>query len=146
MTELLPLPPEVEEKLYEEGDLGRQAWEAGDLARAEAHFLAGWECIPEPRLEYDFAAVIAVSLTQFYRDTGQAGKAAQWLLVAREGYGPGPNPHTEFLAATVHYEAGEPELAFAIFDTLYRQYRKRPFEGEKPEYLDFYLNKAAAAG
>lgn len=142
MSERKPLPAAVEETLYEAGGLGREAWQAGDLEKAEAHFLTVWNSIPEPRLEYDFADSIAVSLTQFYRDTGQAEKAFQWLAVAREAYGPDANPHTEFLAATVHYEAGQFEQAYALFDTLYRQYHRRPFEDENPAYLDFYLKKA----
>jgi len=146
MAEPIPLTPQVTEKLYEQGGLGREALAAGDVKAAEAHFLAAWNCIPEPRLQHDFAGPMTVALTEFYRDNGMAAKAMPWLALAREAYGPAPNPHTEFLAATVHYQAGELDEAFVLFDSLYKQYRRRPFQDEKPEYLSFYLGRAGGKG
>src|SRR5690606_7327153 len=144
MAEPIPLTPQITEKLYEHGGLGREALQAGDVKAAEAHFLAAWHCIPEPRLQHDCAGSMTVALTEFYRDNGPIEKAIPWLALAREAYGPEANPHTEFLAATVYYEAGELDEAFALFDGLYKQYKRRPFEGEKPEYLSFYLDRASA--
>lgn len=143
MNEVISLPPDIEAKLYAHGALGREALDAGDSAAAEAHFLDAWACIPEPRLAYDHAASIAVAMVGFYRDTAQAGKAMQWLALAREAYGPEPDPSIEFLAATVHFAFAEFDQAFEIFDVLYKQFRRRPFQEEDPRYLDFYLAQAA---
>lgn len=144
MPDPRPLPPEAEAQLDKHSAQGRRAREQGDIDAAEKHFLAAWECIPEPKLEYEYADSITVAMTEFYRDTGQAAKAQPWLALARQAYGPGPDPHTEFLAATVHYAAGEYDQAYALFDALYRQYRRRPFDGEDPVYLSFYMERAEA--
>ena len=138
MSDVIPLPPEVEKELYARGRLGLDARKAGDIKTAEAHYLDAWSVIPEPKLGHDHAASMAVSMTEFYRDTAQVHKAEPWLALAREAYGSG-NPSTEFLAATVHFVAGEKDEAFEIFDALYKQYRKRPFQGKDSQYLDFYL-------
>jgi len=139
MAALQPLPPASQTMV---DDLGARSFEAeqrGDMALSESLLLQAWAAIPEPRLSYDPAPSLAVDITAFYRDLGNIEQSHAWLAVAREGYGPGPNPHTEFLAATVHYRAGEKDQAFEIFDALYRQYKKRPFQGSAPEYLAFYL-------
>lgn len=142
MDEIIPLPPDIEEKLYEQGGLGQKALKAGDSKTAEKYFLAGWECIPEPKLKHDHAASLTVGMTEFYRDEGRFDDARKWLALACEAYGPEPDPYTQFLSATVHYAAGELDEAFALFDVLYKQYKRRPFQGEKPEYLAFYLDRA----
>jgi hypothetical protein len=144
MADVIPLTPQLREKVYEYGGLGRRAWEAGDVASAERHFLEAWSCIPEPRLQHDFAASMAVALTEFYRDTGQSEPAARWLALARAAYGPEPDPHTEFLAATVFYEVGDMDEAYVLFDGLYKTYKRRPFEGAKPDYLSYYLERSGA--
>ena len=98
-----------------------------------------------PKTDQAHAAVeLAVDITAFYRDLGNVEQAHAWLALAREGYGPGANAHTEFLAGTVHYHADERGQAFAVFDALYRQYKKRPFQGYSPDYLNFYLQQAKA--
>lgn len=138
-----PLPSEAEAELDKHSDLGRRASEQGDFDTAEQHLLAAWECIPEPKLEHEHADVIAVGITQLYRDTDRAEEAQPWLALAREAHGSNPDPQTEFLAATVHYAAGEFDEAYALFDDLYHQYGRRPFENEDPAYLEFYLEGAA---
>lgn len=142
MAELLPLPPEAQARFDEYGAASYEAEKQGDMARAEALLLEAWQAIPEPALHYDPGPGLAVDITAFYRDRGNTAQARLWLARAREGYGPGPNPHTEFLAGTVHYQAGERDEAYAIFDALYRHYKKRPFQGYPAEYLDFYLAQA----
>ncbi|HEY9281498.1 MAG TPA: hypothetical protein VIP51_15615 [Eoetvoesiella sp.] len=142
MTDVLPLPPQAEKKLYEYGALSRKAEEAGDIATAEKYVLACWDSIPDPKLAYDHAQSMTVSVVAFYRDIGQPGKAKEWLPLAHEAYGPQPDPYVEFLEATVHYEAGELDQAYALFDSLFKAYKTRPFQGEKPEYLAFYMDRA----
>src|SRR5690606_7480190 len=92
MGQTTPLPPDLTEKLYEYGGLGRKALEAGDVQAAESHFLAAWSLIPEPRLQHDHAGSMTVALTEFYRDNGLVEKAMPWLALARQAYGPQPNP------------------------------------------------------
>ncbi|MCC2596529.1 hypothetical protein LKR43_09260 [Pusillimonas sp. MFBS29] len=141
MSDVLPLPSGAEEKLYEYGALGRQAQEAGDFDQAEKYVLACWNCIPDPKLSYDHAQSLTADLVKFYRDIGQPGKAAEWLPLARQAYGPEPDPYIEFIAATVHYEAGELDQAFELFQRLFKAYKTRPFQGEEPKYLAFYLDR-----
>ncbi|NYT59222.1 hypothetical protein H0A65_09840 [Alcaligenaceae bacterium] len=142
MEDVLPLPPEAEKKLYEYGALSRTAEEAGDFAEAERYVLACWNCIPDPKLDYDHAQSMTADLVKFYRDIGQPLKAKEWLPLARQAYGPEPEPHIDFIAATVHYQAGEFEPAFDLFQRLFKAYKTRPFLGEKPEYLAFYMDRA----
>lgn len=142
MSSPRPLPAAAEAKLDEYAALAREAHEAGDLDTAEKNFLKAWESIPEPRTEYEYADSMATGLAQFFRDTGQAEKAKPWVELAREIYGD-EDPDIDFLAATVHYCAGEFDDAYALFDNLYQQFRRRPFQGEDPAYLDFYLERSA---
>ncbi|WP_260986209.1 tetratricopeptide repeat protein [Bordetella genomosp. 13] len=144
MSEPLPLPEQVEAQFIDKAVKGRKAREAGDVDTAERYYLEAWNVIPEPRLDYDHAASTVVAMTEFYRDIGQPAKAKPWLALAREAYGPGPEVHTEFLAATVHYAASEFDQAYELFDEVYEQFRRRPFQGENPAYLEFYLDRAAA--
>lgn len=144
MSDVLPLPPDAEKKLYEYGALSREAEDAGDFAKAEKYVLACWNCIPDPKLDYDHAQSLTADIVKFYRDTGQPEKAKEWLPLAREAYGPEPDTYVEFIAATVHYRAGELDQAFVLFDGLFNDYKTRPFQGEKPEYLAFYMDRAKA--
>jgi tetratricopeptide (TPR) repeat protein len=144
MADILPLPPEAEEKLYEYGALSAKAEEEGDITSAEKYFLAAWNSIPDPKLTYDHAQSMTADLAVFYRNIGQPQKAKEWLPLAREAYGPESDPHVEFIAATVHYEAGELDEAYALFDALFKGYKSRPFQGEKPDYLAFYMDRAKA--
>jgi len=124
--------------------LSREAEEKGDFATAEKYVLACWNVIPDPKLTYDHAQSMTADLVMFYRDIGQLQKARQWLPLAREAYGPEPDTYIEFIAATVHYHAGELDEAFALFNDLFKAYKTRPFQGEKPEYLAFYMDRAKA--
>jgi hypothetical protein len=139
-----PVPKEVVEAIYEHGRLGREAWQRGALADAEREFLTAWDCLPEPRLDHDYAQSMSRGLVVFYRDTAQVGKAKWWLEVMRGTYGAEPNDSVEFLAGTVHHEAGEFEQAFALFDGVFRRFGQRPFEGKDKKYLAFYKKRASA--
>ncbi|HBP6102121.1 hypothetical protein HMPREF2719_21520 [Pseudomonas aeruginosa] len=59
-----------------------------------------------------------------------------------EMYGSKSDPSVQFLAATVHFEAEEFELAYALFKGLYDSFGKRPFEGEDKKYLEFVQQRA----
>ena len=105
-------------------------------------FLAAWRQLPEPKIEHDYAQSLSGGLVTFYRDTKQFEKAKEWLTVMRGAYGPGPDIYVEFLAATVYYDAGMLDDAFAIFDSAYKKFKQRPFQGEDRKYLQFYKERA----
>ena len=136
-----PLPEAALQRLKEHARRGREAVGAGDDVVAETEFLAAWECLPEPRIEYDHAQSMSRALTQFFRDRGQIDKARHWLAVMREAYQPGPS--IDFMAATIDYDARDFDQAFNAFDALYKTYKSRPFEGYPKKYIDFYRQRAA---
>lgn len=137
-----PVPHQIVADIYAQGKAGREAWQRGDIQTAEDKFLGAWRQLPEPKIEYDYAQSLSRGLVTFYRDTKQFEKAKEWLTVMRDAYGPGPNDSVEFLAATVYYDAGLLDDAFAIFDTAYKQFKQRPFQGEDSKYLRFYKERA----
>ncbi|NWL77113.1 hypothetical protein DM872_09635 [Pseudomonas taiwanensis] len=52
-------------------------------------------------------------------------------------YGAASDPSVQLLAGTVHFDAEEFELAYALFKSLYDSFGKRPFQGEEKKYLEF---------
>jgi tetratricopeptide (TPR) repeat protein len=137
-----PVPHEIVANISAQGKAGREAWQRGDIQKAEDMFLAAWRQLPEPKIEYDYAQSLSGGLVTFYRDTKQFEKAKEWLTVMRGAYGPGPDIYVEFLAATVYYDAGMLDDAFAIFDSAYKKFKQRPFQGEDKKYLQFYMERA----
>ncbi len=71
----IKLSEDLEEAIISQAVAGRKAWEAGDLEQAERDFLASWDAIPEPRLDYDFSQSASYGIAVFYRSTGQFLKA-----------------------------------------------------------------------
>jgi tetratricopeptide (TPR) repeat protein len=136
-------PRSIVDDINEQGRLGREALKQGDAARAEEHFLAAWDLVPEPRTSYDYGQVLSRGLVNFYRDTGQFEKAKRWVAVVRDAYGSQHDPSVEFLAGTVHYDAGELDEAFDRFDEIFKEFGQRPFQGARPDYLKFYKRRAA---
>lgn len=134
------LPPEVLATIEKEGAQGRAAWKRGDIAEAESHFLRFWDAVPEPKLDYDRAGILARGITAFYRDTRQFEKAKAWLPTVYQAYGE-TNPLPDFLAGTVYFQSGDRDRAFELFKKLYLEYGARPFQGAD-EYLTFYLERA----
>lgn len=55
--------------------------------------------------------------------------------MARQAYGPEPDPRVEFLAGTVHYAAGEMSAALAIFSVLYLRWNTHIFQDQPSQYL-----------
>ncbi len=136
-----PLPENLKVQLYEHGKLGRQAWQRGAVEEAESHFIAAWNVLPEPKMDQDFAQSLSSGLVIFYRDTRQFEKAHKWLEVMRVTYGLGPNEYVEFLKGTVCFDSEALDEAFTIFDTLYKKFKARPFQGYDKKYLDFYKKR-----
>ncbi len=135
---------DTKKKIYEFGALKRKALESGDVVEAEKYLFEMWNSIPNPKSEYKFYfQTVSIGMVKFYRDTGQYGKAGDWFNVIREAYGPEHNDYVEFLIGTVYYEAGQQKEAFKIFDEQFKKFNKRPFQGEKSVYLEFYLKKVS---
>jgi tetratricopeptide (TPR) repeat protein len=137
----IPLSNELVQTLHEYGNAARRERELKNTQGAEENFLAIWNLIPEPKLDHDHSQSIARILVEFYRDTMQIEKAFAWLPVLREAY-PSNDPGTEFIAASVHYKAGDFDTAFRIFDELYQKFKQRPFQEKDPVYLKFYREES----
>jgi len=133
--------PEQVEELQTLGQQFREAQKIGDFDNAEKYLLKAWAVLPTPATDYDYSQTLSRGLVQFYRDTNQSQKAIEWLEITKTAYGYAPNASIEFLAGTVYFTAGEFDTAFSIFDKLYKQYKERPFKGEKPDYLAFYKSE-----
>jgi hypothetical protein len=97
-----------------------------------------WSTLPPPAIDYDYAQTLSRGIVIFYRDTKQFDKANEWLRIVREAYGGGANDSVNFLSGTVYFASGDFDKAFQVFDDLFRRFKKRPFQGENPEYLAFY--------
>src|SRR5574340_399971 len=119
-----PLPEEVRNQVREHASRARAALGSGDSATAECEYLAVWNCIPEPRSQYAQAQSVAITLVQFYRDTGRPAQAREWFGTVRKLYATATSdPSNDFLGATVEYEAGNLDAAFEVFETLYKRYK-----------------------
>jgi len=138
MSSIRRLPIEIETALLAYAEEGRRSWRAGDLAAAEASFLAAWRCIPEPQIDHDYAQSMARGLVEFFRETHQIERAREWLGVLRASYKDPNNPSVTFLDATVEFAAGNENIAFRSFEELHRAYGVRCFRGENPAYLKFF--------
>lgn len=139
------LPDDVEKQLIEYGTRGREAVARGDLTAAEREFLNGWNVIPEPKAGWDRTPSLTRAMVLFYRNSKQFSEADKWLTLARKYYDQSSAGVTtvDFLEASVRYEEGKFDEAFVLFDKLYQQYKERPFQGEKAEYLKFYKERVA---
>ncbi len=140
------LPDDLEKQLIEFGGRGRESVASGDLAGAEREFLNGWNVLPEPKARWDRTPSLTHAMVLFYRNSGQFSKADQWLARARALYDDSSAGVTtvDFLEASVRFEEGRLDEAYALFDKLYQGYKERPFQGDKAEYLKFYKERAAA--
>jgi hypothetical protein len=84
-------------------------------------------------------------LVEFYRQTNQYDKAKTWLETVRDVYDVEHNAASgasvTFLAGAVHFDAGNLETARVLFERLYKEYGRRPFDGSDPKYLQFTLDR-----
>ncbi|VVN92690.1 hypothetical protein [Pseudomonas fluorescens] len=133
------LTPEQIEKIGNLSKEGREYWKKNQLNEAESSFLRAWEIIPHPKSSLDYSQSLARGLVSFFKETKQYEKAKVWLAVMRDLYLPQPSDYVEFIAATVHFDAGETSIAYQFFDQQFKKYGKRPFIDEDKKYLNFYL-------
>jgi len=136
------LDKKLESEIQSLGKKGREAWSKGNLPEAEAAFLQCWAAIPEPKFDYDYSQILSRGLVKFYRNSAQIEKAKNWITVMKEAYGPEPDLDSDFLAATVDYEANELDKAYQVFRAQYELYGSRPFEGEDKKYIQFTIKRS----
>lgn len=137
-----PLTDQQLSSLQKYANEGRVAWKSGDIEKAESKFLNAWTCIPEPKIDYDYAQSLARGLVVFYRDTRKYESAKSWIEVMTLLYGSSSDPSVQFLAATVHFDAEEFDQAYELFRQLYASFEKRPFDGEDKKYLEFVKRRS----
>jgi hypothetical protein len=138
----IEVPKDISEAIGQISKMGREAWRAGDITAAEESFLSAWKLIPDPKFDYDFfPQTMSRGLVEFYRDTAQFAKARAWLETVRQAYLPideASEATILFLEATVDYDSGELVSAFQRFETLYKLYKMRPFQGQDDRYKRFF--------
>lgn len=119
---------------------GREAWANGKIEEAEGRFLEAWGKIPRPQSEYDYSQELAFGMAVFYRDNEQFDKALQWMPALEDCYNTKVQSNSElsFLAATIHFGAGNEKIAYDLFHKLYIKFGRRPFQGEDHKYFSFY--------
>lgn len=116
------------------------AWDAGDLDKAESLFRAAWDDVPAPKGEHEVAQFVANDFIDFLTKTGQHDKAVAALPWLREAYkvnGDGENAHVDFVAGTVAYDAGDRDAARHLLAPLVAKFGKRPFTDADPKYYEF---------
>lgn len=128
MTRLIPLPPSIEASYLDLMDEVRKAQAAGDQTAYGALLLKAWDLIPEPKLKHDRIQETVGAIVAFYGEIGRHSEAEEWLGILRDAYGGGPNPHVNFVAATVFLAAAKFDPAFALFDELHANYGKLHFK------------------
>jgi tetratricopeptide (TPR) repeat protein len=138
------LEPVLDELINE----GHDARDAGDSDGALARWHEAWDLLPEPKLKWDYyAQTITRDLANLCLETGRLREAARWV----ERLDDACSPHTQasrlavdFVKAKLHYRAGERDLAWTYFDAAHKAGGRRPFQGEQPEYYDFYRSHTPA--
>lgn len=139
------LPKEVQNSIDNLLRKAGEARRAGNAQEEERLALEAWDTLPEPKLGWNYYSnIMPFDNVGFFRDVREFDKALRWLDVTRQSYGStpdSPDSAIEFLAATVYFEMGDLDKAFEIFDWQFKNWNKRPFEGENRKYLDFYLSR-----
>lgn len=138
---------EVLDALMNEGyDVGA----SGDTAAQVAKLLEAWALVPEPKLHWDYyGQIISRELTELYIERGELKEAAEWLERLDEAYSPhsiASRPMIDFVKAKLFFRSGEKELSWTYFDAIYKASGKRPFQGEPPEYYEFYKSYRPGEG
>lgn len=142
----MSLDAELKERILAIAKCGRTAWLAGDIAEAEHRFLESWDMIPEPKSSYDHAQSSSYGIAVFYRDTAQFEKVRAWAMVARDIYGQGEasSEYMDELLATIEFESGNLDAAYALFEPQHRKYGTRAFEGHEKGFIDFIKSRKKA--
>ena len=141
------VPDEIALKIDHWISVSKVNRESGKLILVVEALRSAWNEIPEPKFDYDFyPQSLSRALVNLYQDLRQFEEARAWLHVVRKVYEP-PSDASEstiaFLEATVDYEAGDEDEAFAKFETLHAKYGMRPFQGQDKRYAAFFKSRKA---
>ncbi|WP_296136395.1 hypothetical protein [uncultured Tessaracoccus sp.] len=121
---------------------GHDARDAGDPAAAVARWEQAWELLPDPKLEWDYyGQALTLDLTKACLEAGDVARAATWCERLDEAYAPHDETSrmlVDFEKAKLLFRGGQPDLAHAYFDAIYKVKGKRVFDGESPDYYEFY--------
>lgn len=139
------LEPQLDDLINE----GFDARDAGDHATAVARWRDAWELLPEPKLQWDYyGQTLTRELTNSTIEAGDLSQSAEWVERLDEAYTPHSDASrmlVDFVKAKLYYRAGEPDLAWAYFDAIYKVKGRRAFEGEDPAYYEFYTSHTPGA-
>ena len=131
------LPPELLERFIELASAGLAARRGGDAETAEAHYLAAWDVIPEPKRDCDRSGSFTTAIMDFYLETGQPKKAWAWLPLYEQFYD--LDVDHDMWVGKLAYASGDLERAAAAFGRAHAAYGRRPFQGENPQYWEFLV-------
>ena len=141
-----PLPPEIEAAIDNALEESYAAEKKGDLLAAAGWMEKAWELIPLPKEEYDYAQILGLVGTRFFRNAKMLDKAHEWLARLAKAYGDGgaaTQDTLDLLEATIRYEEGDFDRAFLLFHKHFKVWKNRTFENEDPKYKKFYHAEAA---
>lgn len=145
-SNILPdLSSEIDKKVDTLLRKSGEAMRAGNWDEEKKYALEAWDALPDPKLGWNFYSnIIPRDMVTAYRDHKEFDEALKWLEITRQSYKStieNPDSEIEFIAATVYYEMGDTDRAFQIFDWQFKNWKRRPFEGQDRKYLDFYLSR-----
>ncbi|MBF9264490.1 hypothetical protein [Paracidovorax cattleyae] len=140
-----PLPPEVLEKLVQNGKIYREAKAAGDYALAEAQLLASWDAFPEPKHSWDSSESVTKTIAGYYIERKNFSAAETWVkeLFKCDPLPSDPKPY--LLLGKIYYESGRHELAAQNLIKAYEMGGRRGYASEDPKYLKFALDQIKKA-
>lgn len=134
--------PALEERLDALIGEGFDARDASDVAGAIAKWTAAWELLPEPKLQWDYyGQALTLDLAKACIEADDLAQAATWVERLDEAYRP-HNDNTRMLVdfekAKLFHKAGQPDLAYAYFDAIYKVKGKKVFDATTPDHYEFY--------
>lgn len=140
------LEQDIQDRITAVAKEGGTHYQQGRLHEALPFILKAWDLIPEPKLKWDyFGQSMSRTLVTTYIKIGEFNNAHTWLKVMREAYDAldiGSDPSADFIEAELNYRSGNLDTAYEIFDSLYKKYKKRPFQDESPDLWEFYQQRA----
>lgn len=134
--------PALEKRLDALMEEAFDARDGGDPAAAVMKWEEAWALLPEPKLTWDYYPQgICLDVTRALIELGRLSEAATWVERLDEAYSPHSDASrmlVDFEKAKLYFRAGQPDLAHAYFDAIYRVKGQRVFDAVSPDYLEFY--------
>jgi tetratricopeptide (TPR) repeat protein len=114
----------------------------GDFVAAETYYLSAWEKIPEPKFSWDVSESTLRSVARFYRNASRFEEAKAWMNKLFDSGSIAPyDAEPCLLLGTIHYEAGELDLARKYLQEADRISKGRAFQDQDPKYYKFLKQK-----